>query len=149
MESFKFICSMCGNQFTSDTDRHYQCPQCNYHQLVVMFTEDGNIYNQKQYERIQSNYESDIKHLMKCTECSSEYQFYDFEYLRCHCGGVLQESYEPQDMIAKLKAYRKQKKLTQEKLAIKLGIPRSTLANIESGRTELPQKVLDFIRKRC
>lgn len=51
--------------------------------------------------------------------------------------------------IKRLNEIRKEKKLSQKALAIKVGIPRTTLENYETGKTNISTKSLYLICQKC
>lgn len=141
---YDYICPHCGESYKSNSFHHATCSKCGYWGTVCSYDDNGILINAELYKEIQQNKASETKFLMRCYKCDASVSFYTDKQLICSCG----ESMKPRKLQGSLLTdYRKQKKLTQEKLAYKIGISQNYLSEIERGRKVLPIKAINFINK--
>lgn len=64
-------------------------------------------------------------------------------FIKCpHCDGAGQIALQEATVGCMILAARKARKMTQQNLSAKVGLSRAQIANIESGRSDVPLKTL-------
>ena len=90
-----------------------------------------------------------LKHLNKfCNEFNVSID-YVFNLTQKERYKKSKEEFSYDIVIKRLNEIRKEKKLSQKALAIKVGIPRTTLENYEVGKTDISTKSLYLICTKC
>lgn len=145
---YSYICPHCGNTWKSNSYNTNECSICKYWNTICSYTDGDTRINQDEYQQVLTNAENQRKYLMQCADCNKQEYFYFNQWLTCDCGGMMQEVVNQEECIGKLKAYRKNKKLSQEHMAGKFGISRSYYADMEQGKKPLTRGIIHYINKQ-
>lgn len=146
---YNYVCSECGNNWFGSNDRTKQCSLCGSVNIIISYKEADLEINLKQYEDILRNHNAETKFSYKCNACGGTKELYsaNLHNIVCLCGELMESMESQQNVIEKLKTYRKNKKLNQKQMADKLGISQNYLSEIELGKKQMPSKIIKFIAK--
>ena len=141
----KCVCVVCGNIW-EDKKLQSVCPKCTG-QSICSYTDGELKSNEEYYGETVKNIQEGHKNKFTCGTCGAVLELYaEKEEFQCHScfEGILHKDYQkPKETQGQqVKKYRLSHKLTQDQLALQLGITRSLLSLIELDKRELPKTSL-------